>query len=78
MDCFAMNENGKCAILSGGNCEGKSCGFHKTEKEQAESLEKASARLCSLPESQQEDIADRYYGGKREWQHYAEKAVKAL
>ena len=78
MDCFAMNENGKCTILSGGICEGTSCGFHKTEKEQGESLKKASARLRSLPESQQEDIADRYYGGKREWQHYAEKAVKAL
>ena len=53
MDCFAMNENGKCAILSGGICEGTSCGFHKTEKEQGESLEKASTRLRSLPESQE-------------------------
>lgn len=78
MDCFAINENGKCTILSGGICEGTACGFHKTKKEQEKSLEKADVRLRNLPECQQEEIADRYYGGKREWQHHAEKTVKAL
>lgn len=67
MDCFAMKEDGKCTVLSGGICQGTSCGFHKTKKEQEGLLEKANARLRSLPEYQQEAIADRYYGGVRKW-----------
>lgn len=67
MDCFAINEDRKCTILSGGICEGISCGFHKSKAEQENSLEKANRRLRSLPEYQQEIIADRYYSGKRKW-----------
>lgn len=67
MDCFAMKENGKCTVLSGEVCEGTSCGFYKTKEEQKKSLEKANARRRSLPEYRQDDIADRYHGGKREW-----------
>lgn len=67
MDCFAMNDRGKCSILGSGMCQGKSCGFHKTEEEQERSLEKARERLRSLPEHQQDAIADKYYGGVRRW-----------
>lgn len=67
MDCFAIGENGRCSILSGGMCQGKSCGFHKTKEEYGKSLEKAKERLRSLPEYQQDAIADKYYGGVRRW-----------
>lgn len=67
MDCFAIYENKKCTILSGGICEGISCGFQKSKAEQENSLEKANRRLRSLPEYQQEIIADRYHSGKRKW-----------
>ncbi|MDE6320374.1 MAG: hypothetical protein K2M22_11865 [Lachnospiraceae bacterium] len=67
MDCFAMNENGSCNALSGGKCRGENCGFHKTHEEQEQSLEKVRERLRSLPEYQQEAIADKYYGGVRKW-----------
>ena len=67
MDCFAMNDDGKCTVLSGGVCEGKTCGFHKTKEEQEKFLKKAEQRLRSLPARQQMDIADRYYNGKKKW-----------
>ena len=66
MDCFALCENGYCNAL-GGKCRGENCGFHKTHEEQAQSLEKVNERLRSLPEYQQEAIADKYYGGVRKW-----------
>lgn len=67
MDCFAMNENGNCTILGAGKCEGENCHFHKNHEEQAQSLEKVNERLRSLPEYQQEAIADKYYGGVKKW-----------
>ena len=67
MDCFAKNENGNCNILRCGKCQGGTCHFHKTREEQAQSLEKVSERLRSLPGYQQEAIADKYYGGVRKW-----------
>ena len=67
MDCFAKNENGNCNILRCGKCQGGTCHFHKTREEQAQSLEKVSERLRSLPEYQQEAIADKYYGGVKKW-----------
>ncbi len=41
--------------------------IHKTKEEQERSLEKAGERLRSLPEHQQDAIADKYYGGVRRW-----------
>ena len=67
MDCFAKNENGNFNILRCGKCQGETCHFHKTREEQAQSLEKVSERLRSLPEYQQEAIADKYYGGVKKW-----------
>ena len=67
MDCFGTNEDGRCTVLSGGSCEGTSCRFHKTVEEYQESLKKAQERLRGLPEYQQDDIAERYYGGVRKW-----------
>ena len=66
MDCFALSENGYCGAL-GRKCCGGNCGFHKTHEEQEKSLEKVRERLRSLPEYQQEAIADKYYGGVRKW-----------
>ena len=66
MDCFAMKD-GKCSVMKCGKCGGGTCHFHKTREEQAQSLEKVSERLRSLPEYQQEAIADKYYGGVRKW-----------
>jgi len=62
-----MKENGKCSVTQGGECEGISCGFHKTKEEHQESMQKANERLRSLPQYQQEEIADKYYGGVRKW-----------
>ena len=67
MDCFAVNEDGKCTIHGVGKCQGGTCHFCKTGEEQAQSLEKVSERLRSLPEYQQEAIADKYYGGVKKW-----------
>ncbi|MCM1222082.1 MAG: hypothetical protein NC548_47195 [Lachnospiraceae bacterium] len=67
MDCFAMNDRGKCGVLGTGVCQGSGCGFHKTKEEQEQSLERARERLRSLPEHQQDAIADKYYGGVRRW-----------
>ncbi len=67
MDCFAVNDRGKCSVLGTGVCQRKSCGFHKSKEEQERSLEKAKERLRSLPEHQQDAIADKYYGGVRRW-----------
>ena len=66
MDCFAVCRNGYCGVI-GRQCQGRSCGFHKTKEEQERSLEKARERLRSLPEHQQDAIADKYYGGVRRW-----------
>lgn len=66
MDCFAMKD-GKCSVMKCGKCGGGTCHFHKTREEQAQSLEKVSERLRSLPGYQQEAIADKYYGGVRKW-----------
>ena len=66
MDCFAMKD-GKCSVMKCGKCGGETCHFHKTREEQAQSLEKVSERLRSLPEYQQEAIADKYYGGVKKW-----------
>ena len=66
MDCFAMKD-GKCSVMKCGKCGGGTCHFHKTREEQAQSLEKVSERLRSLPEYQQEAIADKYYGGVKKW-----------
>ena len=51
-----------CQLLSSQNSH-----FHKTHEEQAQSLEKVNERLRSLPEYQQEAIADKYYGGVKKW-----------
>lgn len=66
MNCFAMKDD-KCTVLSGGICKGTSCGFYKTMEEHHQSIQKADERLRSLPDYQQKDIADRYYGGVRKW-----------
>ena len=66
MDCFAMKD-GKCSVMKCGKCGGGACHFHKTREEQAQSLEKVSERLRSLPQYQQEAVADKYYGGVRKW-----------
>ena len=58
MDCFAMNDRGKCSILGSGVCQGKSCGFHKTKEEQERSLEKARERLRRLPEVVRDMVVD--------------------
>ncbi len=66
MDCFAMKD-GKCSVMKCGKCGGGTCHFHKTREEQAQSLEKVSERLRSLPGYQQEAIAYRYHHNVRKW-----------
>ena len=60
-------KEGKGSVRRCGKWGGKTCHFHKTREEQAQSLEKVRDRLRSLPEYQQEAIADKYYGGVRKW-----------
>ena len=64
--CFARKKNGCSALETG--CPGFSeCAFYKTRKQQNESLERAHARLRSLPADQQAHISEAYYFGTMPW-----------
>jgi len=66
MDCFELVEKGRYGILKEKHCPGD-CSVRKTKEEQVRSLEKAKARLRSLPKVEQQAIAERYYGGVVRW-----------
>ena len=60
-----------CALLAGiGKCtpgRAKKCSFSRTALEIRESREKALARLRTLPEFEQQYIAEKYHQGHRPW-----------
>ena len=66
-NCFAyFREKDCCTALLKCDCSA-SCAFYKTKAQAAADQEKANARLASLPALQQQQIADAYYDGKKEW-----------
>ena len=70
MDCANKSEaNGEfyCTTAEYEECGGKSCPFYITEKDAASSLNKAHARIRTLPDIDQRNIADTYYKGAMPW-----------
>ena len=64
--CFAKHGNA-CKALTV-PCPGYTeCPFYKPRWKQEEGIEKADARLRSLPFDKQEEIALKYYDGKKPW-----------
>lgn len=74
---------GKCAILQrvydkGGlrvskgavNCSGtpEACKFYATADQARAGRSRAGERLRHLPEDRQQEIAEKYYGGRKPWE----------
>ena len=67
-NCFAKNTRNGCRALVIKECLGKDkCNFFKTKEEQQESLENAYARIRTLNETTQLDIAENYYLKSQPW-----------
>ena len=66
-DKCAFNKNGGCRILYGSCRNQDGCRFKKTDDQVAESLHRAALRLAQLPQEKQDEIAQKYYCGKRAW-----------
>ena len=62
-NCGGLQENGKCRWLNVSACVGPGCAHYQD----INSFDKAQQRLCSLDESTQQRIAQKYYGGSRPW-----------
>ena len=66
--CFAMRKNGVCGALTVKSCSGyEKCPFYKPIWKRLRDQEAANARLCALPEEEQQMIADKYHNGKMPW-----------
>ena len=63
----AFLRNGECRILYGRCCNPEKCKFKGTKEEVYLQRRAASLRLASLPQEQQEAIAQKYYRGRRMW-----------
>lgn len=62
--CFAMGKTGRCrALIAKGRPSCGECPFYKPISKNQQDLNAALARLRSLPEEQQADIAEKYYRG---------------
>ena len=73
--CFAVKRNnkGKLSCQATTNvCNGLDvgCPFYKTQAELMIDREKALKRIATLPEYQQQMIADNYYKGEMPWRKY--------
>lgn len=76
--CFALERNnrGKLACKATTNsCNGmdRKCPFFKTLTDLLFDREEALKRIATLPEYQQQMIADNYYKGEMPWRKYAEE-----
>ena len=73
--CFALKRNnkGKLACQATTNsCNGmdRKCPFFKTLTDLLFDREEALKRIATLPEYQQQTIADNYYKGEMPWRKY--------
>ena len=67
-DCVDLRENGNCARLNIDACRGSECSFMQTKNEAEKSAQRWCKRLSSLDESEQKQIAKKYYGGTKPWE----------
>lgn len=66
--CFAMRKNGVCGTLTVKSCSGyEKCPFYKPIWKRLRDQDAANARLCALPEEEQQMIADKYHNGSMPW-----------
>jgi hypothetical protein len=66
--CFAMRKKGVCGALTVKSCSGyEKCPFYKPIWKRLRDQETANARLCALPEEEQQMIADKYHNGSMPW-----------
>ena len=63
----AFLRNGECRILYGVCRNPEKCKFKGTKEEVYQARRAASLRLATLPQEQQEAIAQKYYRGRRMW-----------
>ncbi len=66
-DCVFLQENGRCSRLDRDFCTGQKCSFLTSHSKSEEGKSKWASRLSALGEHQQNEIAKKYYGGKRPW-----------
>lgn len=71
-ECAGLSDNGRCRFRKIPKCVGDGCSHFTAINSQ----QRAYARLCSLPESEQEQIAKKYYGGMHPWKTNASKEGK--
>jgi len=72
-DCFALNKQKGCGILTVQACMGELCPFYKSRERLKKERQKANRRLASLSAIEQRYIADKYFDGKMPWQEGGEK-----
>ena len=66
--CFAMHKGNVCGALTVKSCLGYGrCPFYKPRWMFEHDRDRLNVKLRSLPEVQQQDIADKYYNGNRPW-----------
>ena len=66
-DCIFLQENGRCSRLEHSFCVGETCSFLTSHLKSDEGKSKWAVRLSALSEQKQNEIAKKYYGGKRPW-----------
>lgn len=70
--CFALTPTQTCLAIETGahknRCKGSmGCAFYRCEAAHQASKQDAMERIATLPDDQQQHIADTYYGGKMPW-----------
>jgi len=66
--CFSLGKDGGCCALNVKACLGRgNCPFFKTYRKRNHDWKAAWARLCTLPEETQSEIAAKYHGGRMPW-----------
>lgn len=66
----AFNRSGECLALEIDGCMDK-CSFYKSAEQRKSDIVSTHERLKSLPESEQNRIIEKYYGGVSPWQKSA-------
>jgi len=78
-NCFAYDPaNKNCSALHDSSGCGFTCPFRKSKTEHKAGHRRANQRLASLPEDQQQHIAETYYDGERPWKGKAGKAAGGI
>ena len=74
-NCFFLNTDNECLVLTDRDTCGAECSFRKTQAEFEAAQLTADRRLASLPENRQCKIAIAYYRGQRPWRTSIRKAA---